>query len=185
MQAADSCSRLRKKILPHISESSHPNSSSFTIRWNSVKFYLLSVDDFATITMAKWHTTVNYSSRNCFPCRHIGNVLTIASLSSYALPVTFAFQISWERPIPFVLPKHQDLLSLSHSPQKFHPLRKKLTMLACLLSGSPSRIRVFHKQLQSSSWLHGEMEQRNNTVPTSRNGKTFLFRGKSITLNYL
>ena len=28
--------------------------------------------------------------------------------------------------IPFVLPKHQDLLSLSHSPQKFHPLRKKL-----------------------------------------------------------
>lgn len=87
--------------------------------------------------------------------------------------------------IPFMLPKHQDLLSLSHSPQKFHPLRKKLTMLACLLSGSPSRIRVFHKQLQSSSWLHGEMEQRNNTVPTSGNGKPFLFRGKSITLNHL
>lgn len=37
--------------------------------------------------------------------------------------------------IPFVLPKHQDLLSLSHSPQKFHPLGKKLTMLAFLLSG--------------------------------------------------
>ena len=31
--------------------------------------------------------------------------------------------------IPFVLPKHQDLLSLSHSPHKLNPLRKKLTVL--------------------------------------------------------
>ena len=42
--------------------------------------------------------------------------------------------------IPFVLLKYQDLLSLLHSPKTVQPLRKNLTMLACLLSGDPSRI---------------------------------------------
>ena len=59
--------------------------------------------------------------------------------------------------ISFVLPKQEDLLSLSHSPRTLHPLRSKLTMLACLLSGNPSRIEEFQIQLLSSSWPPGEM----------------------------
>ena len=68
--------------------------------------------------------------------------------------------------IPFVLPKQEDLLSLSHSPHTLHPLRRKFTMLACLLSGNPSRIEEFQRRLLSSSWPPGETEQRNSTVPT-------------------
>ena len=60
--------------------------------------------------------------------------------------------------IPFVLPKQEDLLSLSHSPRTLHPLRRKLTMLASL-SGNPSRIEEFQIQLLSSSWPPVEMEQ--------------------------
>ena len=62
--------------------------------------------------------------------------------------------------MPIVLPKQEDLLSLSHSPQTLHPLRRKLTMLACLLSGNPSRIEAFQRWLLSSSWPPGETEQR-------------------------
>ena len=80
--------------------------------------------------------------------------------------------------IPFLLPKQEDLLSLSHSPQTLHPLRRKLTMLACLLSGNPSRIKEFQRQLLSSLWPPGEMEQRNNTVPTLQSGKSLVIRGK-------
>ena len=87
--------------------------------------------------------------------------------------------------IPFLLPKQEDLLSLSHSPHTLHPLRRKLTMLACLLSGNPSKIKEFQRQLLSSSWPPGEMAQRNNTVPTLQSGKSFVIRGKSVTFSHL
>lgn len=46
---------------------------------------------------------------------------------------------------------------------KVSPLRKEVDYAGI----SPIwRIRGFHKQLQSSSWLHGKMEQRKNTVHT-------------------
>ena len=86
--------------------------------------------------------------------------------------------------IPFVL-LQQDLLSLSHSPQTLHPLRRKLTMLACLLSGNPSRVEEFQRQLLNSSWPPGGMEQRNNTVPTLPSGKSFVIKGKLVTFNHL
>ena len=51
MQAAISCYRLCRKILTTFLRS----RSSFSLLWKSVKFYRLSTDDFATITMANWH----------------------------------------------------------------------------------------------------------------------------------
>ena len=44
-------------------------------------------------------------------------------------------------------------------------------MLACVLSGNPSRIEEFQRWLLSSSWPPGETEQRNSTVPTLKSGK--------------
>ena len=87
--------------------------------------------------------------------------------------------------IPFVLPKQEDMLSLSHSPRTLHPFRGQLTMLACLLFGNPSRIEEFQRQHLSSSWPPGETEQRNNTVPTLQSGKHFVIRGKSVTFSHL
>ena len=86
---------------------------------------------------------------------------------------------------PLVLPKQEDLLSLSHSPQILHPLRRKLTMLPCLLSGNQSRIEEFQRRLLSSSWPPGETEQRNSTVPTLQSDKSFVIRGRSVTFNHL
>ena len=59
-QKGTPCSRLCRKVLTHISELLDPNPSCFTILWKFVKFYCLSIDDFATITVAKWDTAINY-----------------------------------------------------------------------------------------------------------------------------
>ena len=58
-------------------------------------------------------------------------------------------------------------------------------MLACLLSGNPSKIKEFQRQLLSSSWPPGEMAQRNSTVPTLQSGKSLVIRGKSVTFSRL
>ena len=57
--------------------------------------------------------------------------------------------------IQFLLPKQEDLLSLSRSPQTLHPLRRKLTMLACLLSG----ISEAAAKLIMASWRDGTKKQ--------------------------
>ena len=53
------------------------------------------------------------------------------------------------------------------------------------VSSNPSRIEEFQRQLLSSSWPLGEMEKRNNTVPTLQSGKSFVIRGKSVTFSHL
>ena len=53
-------------------------------------------------------------------------------------------------------------------------------MVACLLSGDQTRIEVFR-----GSCLPGGTDQRNSTVPSSQNGKTFVIRGKAISFNHL
>ena len=63
-------------------------------------------------------------------------------------------------------------------------LRRKLTMLACRLSGNPSRIEEFQRRLLSSSWPPGETEQRNSTVPILQSDKSFVIRGRSATFNH-
>ena len=57
--------------------------------------------------------------------------------------------------IQFLLPKQEELLSLSHSPQTLHPLRRKLTMLACLMSG----ISEAAANLIMASWGDGTKKQ--------------------------
>ena len=55
----------------------------------------------------------------------------------------------------FLLPKQEELLSLSHSPQTLHPLMRKSTMLACLLSG----ISEAAAKLIMASWRDGTKKQ--------------------------
>ena len=63
--------------------------------------------------------------------------------------------------IPFVLPRQEDLLSLSHSPQTLHPLRRKLTMLACLVwqSIQDRGISEAAGKLIMASWRDGTKKQ--------------------------
>ena len=91
---------------------------AFTISWNSLYFY-------AFPPFCQIHRRLQKILEEQVPQRIM------------ILPF-WPTQVWWPQPlklliaIPFVLPKQEDLLSLSHSPQTLHPLRRKLTMLACL-----------------------------------------------------
>ena len=144
---------------------------AFTISWNSLYFY-------AFPPFCQIHRCLQKILEEQVP-------QGIVILPLWPTQVWWPQLVKMLIAIPFVLPKQEDLLSLSHSPRTLHPLRRKLTMLACLLSGNPSRIEEFQRQLLSSSWPPGEMEQRNNTVPTLQSGKHFVIRGKSVTFSHL
>ena len=75
-----------------------------------------------------------------------------------------------------------DLLTLPHSGQA-HPLaRKKLTMLAVLLSGRECRCKEFQHQLLISSSHPGNGEPRNNTVWPGKSGIFGIFLERQIPL---
>ena len=74
---------------------------------------------------------------------------------------------------PRLLPTRRDLLQLPHRPGQVHPLHPKLRLVACRLSGKPSRHRDFLQELYSSSWLPGGKALENNTTHMSHSGKTF------------
>ena len=83
-----------------------------------------------------------------------------------------------------VLPKDQDLLTLPHS-EKLHPLRRKMTMVACQLSGIPSKIQAFQKNLAKSSCPPGGLEPESSTAPTYNSGLRFVINKKVISFIHL
>ena len=85
---------------------------------------------------------------------------------------------------PVRLPRHRDLLLLPHNSQ-LHPLSKKLTMVAVMLSGRDWRVKVFQEMLSTSSWNHGGREHKNNTVWPGINGIFGVLGNNLIPLNRL
>lgn len=62
---------------------------------------------------------------------------------------------------PYLLPKRENLLTLPGT-RKIHPLHKKLTLMACRLSGKPSQAERFLKKATNiiiASWRHGTQKQ--------------------------
>ena len=117
---------------------------AFTISWNSLYFYAF--PPFCQIG--------RYLQKILKEQVPQGIVILPLSPTQVWWPQLLKMLIS----IPSVLPKQDYLLSLSHSPRTLHPLRRKLTMLACLLSGNPSRIEEFQRQLLKlimASWRDG------------------------------
>ena len=80
---------------------------------------------------------------------------------------------------PRVISPCRDLLYLPQ-PRVVHPLHTKLSLLAVLLSGIPSRVSVYHSQLQPSSRNHGVLALGCNMTPFSEDGRDFVLKGKYI-----
>ena len=70
-----------------------------------------------------------------------------------------------------VIPPCRDLLYLPQQPQVVHPLHKKLSLLAVLLSGMLSRVSAYHNQLQPSSRNPGVLALGCNMTPFSEDGR--------------
>jgi len=83
--------------------------------------------------------------------------------------------------IPLRLPRHRDILVLPHSGET-HPMAKKMTLIVAVLSGDPSKVRVFQDELQTSSLLHGGKEPGNNMTYHGGDGIFGVYRGIKIPL---
>ena len=63
--------------------------------------------------------------------------------------------------LPIRLPHHRDLLILEHSGVT-HPLQRRLTMVAVIISGKPCRVKGFQDLLPTSLSRHGDEELVNS-----------------------
>lgn len=79
-----------------------------------------------------------------------------------------------------LLPDPQKILSLSHQPNKTHPLRK-MRLAYFPISGKRSKVKEFQKTLKLSSLTLGDHQQENSTEHILNNGFIFAM-GKQIPL---
>ena len=61
-----------------------------------------------------------------------------------------------------------------------HPLHKKLSLLAVLFSGTPSRVSAYHRQLPPSSRNPGDLAPGCSMTPFYEDGRGIVLNGKSI-----
>lgn len=86
---------------------------------------------------------------------------------------------------PIRLPFRKDLLRLVHN-NKFHTMNKrKLFLVAGLVSGRHSKIKEFQNSLETSYYIHGDLPLLNNTNFSGEDGVFGVVNGKLILLNHL
>ena len=85
---------------------------------------------------------------------------------------------------PLRLPQSNHLLMQPHN-GALHPLRKKLNLMACKLSGRVSNREMFQAKLLKSSSSLGQQERKSSTPHTSHNGLTFVVNGRVIPMTRL
>ena len=85
---------------------------------------------------------------------------------------------------PVVLPRTQSLLT-NPMTNDLHPLKDKIILLACRLSGDPLKPLEFQQQLQRSLCHHGDSPQSLNIMDISTDGFSFVLEEKVITCKLL
>ena len=82
-------------------------------------------------------------------------------------PIVVPTGVDLTNPTPQLIAPCRDLLYLPQQPQVVHPLHKKLSLLAVLLSGMPSRVSAYRTQLLPSSRNPGVLALGCSTTPFS------------------
>lgn len=80
-------------------------------------------------------------------------------------PLVLSSMISY----PVRLPRHKDLLSLSHN-NAYHPLCRSMTLIGVAVSGRSCAIKEFQRELQKLSSTPGELEPENSMAWHGRDG---------------
>lgn len=80
---------------------------------------------------------------------------------------------------PIRLPRHKDLLTLTHNSQP-HPLSRKLRMVAVVLSGKDCNVKEFQNQQLPLLLTHGDVGQESSMDWHGTNGIFGVIQGRSI-----
>ena len=86
---------------------------------------------------------------------------------------------------PVLIHRHNNLLHLPTNPNLLHPLRKKLNLLGCVISGNASKQKTYQERLRTLSYNLGEKAHKNNILDTSINGTNIVLKGMKIPLIHL
>ena len=107
------------------------------------------------------------------------------------LIVPYCTTQSWFTPLlnllvdnPLLLPQSDNLLLLPHTGEQ-HPLRKKMRLMACKLSGQASCREMFLTKQPKSSCIPGQMLASSNTSLTSKPGSSCVVNGRLILMIHL
>lgn len=80
---------------------------------------------------------------------------------------------------PAVIEHKRTLLTLPGT-QQLHPLREKLTLLACHLCGNSTKTEGFQRKLPALSYNHGGYHHKNNMKHTFASGQYSVLKGRLI-----
>ena len=86
---------------------------------------------------------------------------------------------------PYLLPKSMTLLQLAHKPDEVHALLPKMRIMACRLSGDPSRSNKYRQELSTPSWHHGDRGHGSSMLQQSKSGLNFVIKNKSVFIHQM
>lgn len=164
-------SRLNAKLPQFVSWRPEPgalNVNAFTISWANTYMYMF--PPFSLITKCVQKLLVEG-----------GDALLIAPL--WPTQPWFSQVMKMLLEVPVLLPRTR-LLYLPAHPQRQHPL-PHLRLIACRLSGDPTKQRTFQQKLSQLYAVPGEEARRNNTVLSFVNGRNLLIHDRLVTINPL
>lgn len=167
-------SRLNKQLTPYVTWFPDPDalaSDAFSISWKNFLPYIFPPFSIIARILRKIEE------------EKVGKVLII--VPTWPSQPWFPRLLECLIETPVLLPFCQDLLRLVHSDQK-HPLNmRKLFLVACVISGIPSKRRDFQDQLQISYLNHGESLPQDNMSILGGNGVFGVINRKLIPLKLL
>ena len=82
---------------------------------------------------------------------------------------------------PVRLPRHRDLLTLPHDWTE-HPLAKRITTVAAVISGNFLKVKAFYDRLPMLSSVHGDLELENSMNWHGGNGIFGVYSEKLVNL---
>ena len=165
--------RINKQFNCYVALGPEPESiavDAFSIRWNGINGYIFppfsllprvlqkmeQEEATAVVVIPRWPTQCWYSK-------------AMSLLIDY----------------PVLLKPQSNLLALPNQLNQVHPLRRKLHLLICHLSGKVSKVLEFQSRLQKLSCSHGEWTLRNSITHTLKDGSYSVIFEKLIPFQHL
>ena len=166
-------SRLNNQLAKYVSYRPDPGSmavDAFQLSWTNLHFYAF--PPFSVIVKVLQKISLDKAT----------GVIIVPYWPSQAFFPTLLHMLIAD---PVLIHRHNKLLQLTTNHKLLHPLRKKLNLLGCIISGNPLQQKTYQEKLRISSYNLGEQAHKNNTPATLLNGTTIVLNGKKIPLIHL
>jgi hypothetical protein len=165
-------SRINKQLTKFVSWKPDPEAEfidAFSMNWSNIYFYAFPPFCLIPRLLAKMRA----DQSNCI-------LIAPVWLTQSWFPAVMEMLIE----LPYLLPSGPEMLKIPGT-TKVHPLYKKLTLMACRLSGMCCKNENFRRTLPISLWPRGGLELNLSTQCTYKNGFSTVMKNKLVTFKHL